>query len=87
MRTFTVLIEDNRKKKPRVLSLPCTGETPYDGCDALEVMRNYAKKKPLLKVCAHTRMKGIEEQLTIQDMESIFGEETDARQPWEKRIK
>ena len=87
MRTFQVLIEDNRKGKSKVLSLPCRGEVPYDGCDALEVLRDYAKKRPKIKTCAMTETRGIKEQLTIQEMESLFGEETNARKPWEKRIK
>jgi len=87
MRTFKVLILDERKKKSKVLSLPCSGELPYNGCDALEVLRDYAKKKPLIKTCAHTETNGTEEQLTIEEMEDLFGEETDAREIWEKRIK
>ena len=89
-RTFKVILEckATKKQKQRVLSLPCSGEIPYSGCDALEVMRGYKKKRPLIRVNAITQFgkeKDEWEALTLAEMEELYGEDTDARRPWERR--
>ena len=88
-RTFKVIVEGKVKGKPKTVSLPCSGELPYNGCDALEVMRSYKKKRPLVKTTAVTENPHVEngwETLDLKEMEDLFGEDTAARQPWERRV-
>ena len=55
MRTFKLIIEGKVKGKSKMVSLPCNGESPYTGCDALEVMRMYQKRRPKVRVNAITQ--------------------------------
>jgi hypothetical protein len=84
-RTFKVILECKAKgkAKPKILSLPCSGELPYSGCDALEVMREYKTKRPGVKTSALTQNRMLVEELTMDEMEELYGEETAARKPWE----
>jgi hypothetical protein len=85
-RTFKVIvISPNPRWKP--VSYPGANDFSYNGIDALEVMRSLTRLKSNLKVIAYTKANEIEENLTIQEMENLFGEETNARPIWERRIK
>jgi hypothetical protein len=89
-RTFKVIVEGKIKGEPRTASFPCSGDLPYNGCDALEVMRSYKKSRPKVKTTAVTENKFVSggyEALTIDEMEEMFGEETNARHTWERRIR
>ena len=75
VRGFTVLLRAPNGK--RMLCLPCSGESPYTGEAALQVMRRYAKERPSVKVQALTEAPfSGKELLTLAEMETIFADWT-----------
>ena len=68
VRGFMVLIPHGNK----VLTLPCSGFPYYTGEVALKVMKSYMNKRQT--TTAYTITNGIAEYLSLDDMDSLFGE-------------
>ena len=63
----------------RKTMLPCTGCPLYTGEQALDIMRRYAKERPLVEVHAVTFSEYAgHEVLTLANMEEIYGIELPA---------
>ena len=60
------------KKRGKVFSLPCRGGLLYTGEEALKVMKSYANRG--FTVAAKTETAGNVEELTLGEMEEMFGE-------------
>ena len=60
------------RKRGKVFSLPCSGCLLYTGEEALKVMKSYASRG--FEVAAKTETNNEVEELTLGEMEEMFGE-------------
>ena len=70
VRGFLVLLKD---RKGKVIKLPCQDDPNYTGQQALNVMQEYARRRPLVPARAFTNsLYGGPEVLTLKEMEWLF---------------
>lgn len=74
VRGFFVLLEAPNHRPTR---LPCTGDPPYTGEQAIVIMRQYAERRPGVKTLAYTDGYGIQETLTLAEMAEIYPDDED----------